>query len=171
MKQQYFQPEPGPAPLCRKVRRAVRFAETDPMGLVWHGRYADYFEDARVMLGDALGIGYFDFYDAGLLIPVTRFRVDYRRPLRYKDEFTVEARLHYTLAARLHMEYAIVKDGDPGFTVCTGCTVQHFTTLTGELCLARPDFFDEFCGRWERGELPETLPLASCFSHGGPVNV
>ncbi len=33
----------GPPPLVRSVVRSVRFEETDPMGLVWHGRYPSYF--------------------------------------------------------------------------------------------------------------------------------
>ncbi len=153
--------ESGPPPLTRGVTRSVRFEETDPMGLVWHGRYPGYFEDARVMLGNSLGIGYLDFYAAGFVLPVTRMHIDYKRPLRYGDTFVITASLVYTPAARLHTEYVLTRNGG---IVCTGHTIQHFTTKEGALCIARPAMYDAFCIRWLRGELTAELPPFARFS-------
>ena len=47
-----------PSPLRVTVERRVRFEETDPLAIVWHGRYASYFEDARSAAGEKYGIGY-----------------------------------------------------------------------------------------------------------------
>ncbi len=160
-----FPMDSGAPPLRRSVMRSVRFEETDPMGMVWHGRYPGYFEDARIMLGNSLGIGYLDFYAAGFVLPVTHMSIDYKRPLRYGDTFTIAAALYYSPAARLQIGYALSKDGE---TVCTGRTVQHFTTTTGELCAARPAMYDEFCARWLRGELTTDLPPFSRFSTETP---
>ena len=32
------------------------------LGIVWHGRYASFFEDARSAAGEKYGFGYPDFY-------------------------------------------------------------------------------------------------------------
>jgi acyl-CoA thioester hydrolase len=50
------------APLKMTVKRRVRFEEVDALGIVWHGRYPGYFEDARTALGAAYDVGYLDFY-------------------------------------------------------------------------------------------------------------
>ena len=48
MRKNYFPSVKGcPPPLGIRVERKVRFEETDPLGIVWHGRYASFFEDAR----------------------------------------------------------------------------------------------------------------------------
>ena len=38
----------------------VRFAECDPLGIVWHGNYIQYFEDGREAFGRHHGISYLD---------------------------------------------------------------------------------------------------------------
>ena len=40
----------------------VRFSEVDSMGVVWHGSYAVYFEDAREAFGAKYGLGYMTFF-------------------------------------------------------------------------------------------------------------
>ena len=95
----YFTTEEGaPAPLRAAVSGRVRFEEVDPLGIVWHGRYASYFEDARVALTDQYGIGYLDFYEKGIVAPIRKLHVDYFRSLRFRETFTVEAVLHWTEA-------------------------------------------------------------------------
>ena len=38
----------------------IRFVETDPLGIVWHGNYIQYFEDGRESFGRHHGISYLD---------------------------------------------------------------------------------------------------------------
>ena len=38
----------------------IRFNETDPLGIVWHGCYITYFEDGREAFGRLHGISYLD---------------------------------------------------------------------------------------------------------------
>ena len=67
----YFKTDEGqPAPLPIRIRQKVRFEEVDSLGIVWHGRYASYFEDARVAFGEKYGIGYMDFYANGVVAPI-----------------------------------------------------------------------------------------------------
>ena len=59
MRKPYFPSVKGsPPPLRIRVERKVRFEETDPLGIVWHGRYASFFEDARTAAGEKYGFGY-----------------------------------------------------------------------------------------------------------------
>ncbi len=147
----YFTSAPdAPAPLCFTVERVCRFDELDPLGVVWHGRYASYFEDARVALGAHYGIGYLDFKRHNLLAPIKQMFVDYQAPLRFDERCAISASLHWTEAARLNFSYVI--RSREGEVLTTGYTVQLFLTPEGELYTARPDFYADFCERWKAGE-------------------
>ena len=94
---QYFEvPAGAPKPLEKSFFRVVRFNEIDPMGILWHGHYASFIEDARVALGDSLGIGYQDFYNHGVMIPVRQFHVDYLAPLESTEKSTKSGPVCFT---------------------------------------------------------------------------
>lgn len=141
----------APAPLRKTVSRVVRFEEVDLLGIAWHGRYSSYLEDARVALGDAYGFGYLDWYAHGVVTPIKQLHIDYLKPLKYGDEFTVEALLHWTEAARLNIEY-IIRNAD-GDVTTTAYSVQMLLDTEGELLIVQPDFCREFFDRWKAGEL------------------
>jgi acyl-CoA thioester hydrolase len=138
-----------PAPLSCSVARLVRFEETDPLNIVWHGHYASYFEDARVGFGKLYGIGYTDFYNAGIVTPIKRIRIDYERPLHFDEECRITATLFWNEAARLNFEYEIVNAAAE--SVARGYTVQLFLKLSGELLYAKPNFYEAFCQKWQNG--------------------
>lgn len=144
-------PEGSPAPLALSLPLRPRFSEIDPLGVVWHGHYAAYFEEARVAFGEQYGLSYQTMYDAGVVAPIRKFRIDYEAPLRFGQDFRVSAALFWNEAARLDFEYEI-RDAR-GALLTRGCTVQLFLTLAGELCFAKPEVYEEFCLRWKRGEL------------------
>lgn len=143
--------EGDPAPLRAVASRRVRFEEVDPLGIVWHGRYASYFEDARVALTDRYGIGYLDLYEKGIVAPIRKLHVDYFRILRFRENFTVEAVLHWTEATRMNMEF-IVRNEDGEITT-TGYTVQMMLDADRNLLMLPPPFYGEFLDRWRKGAL------------------
>ncbi len=152
MRKAYFPTRPGdPKPLQALVERVVRFEEVDPLGIVWHGRYPSYFEDARVALGDKYGVGYLDLCRQGVLAPVKKMHVDYHRPLQFNERFTIEGLLHWSEAARLNYEF-IIRDGE-GRLATTGYTVQMLMDDRDNVLLLHPPFMQQFLSRWQAGEL------------------
>lgn len=148
----YFNtPKDAPRPLRFKVERQVRFEEVDSLGIVWHGRYPSYFEDARGALGQNYGINYLDFHQNGVIAPIKKMHIDYHRPLAYPDIFTIEGILHWSDAARLNYEY-IIRDIE-GEQMTTGYTVQVMLDLDKNLYMVMPSFYNEFCRKWKAGEL------------------
>lgn len=148
----YFELEKNsPPPLNIKVERKVRFEEVDQLGIVWHGRYPSFFEDARGALGDEYGISYMDFHKNGVIAPIKKMHIDYHQPLMYPDIFTIEGILHWSDAARLNYEY-IIRDSK-GDLMTTGYTVQVMLDPDNNLYMILPSFYDEFCKKWKAGEL------------------
>jgi acyl-CoA thioester hydrolase len=151
MRKPYFQPVPGsPAPLRMIVKRRVRFEEVDSMGIVWHGRYAGYFEDARVALGHKYGISYSDFISHRNPVPIRQINIEYIEPLFFEDDIEIEAILHWSEAARINFEYIIRKNGN---IVCVGYTVQLMLDENLELLLAPTPFYLDFMEKWKKGLL------------------
>ncbi len=149
-----FKTSPGdPAPISLTIKRTVRFEEVDSMGIVWHGRYFSYFEDARVALGDYLGLGYLDYYGKGVLAPIKETWADYLKPLRFGETAEVTATLHYTEAARINTSFSIVNE--KGETVTRGYSIQLLLDAGGTVLLLPPPFHAEAYKRWKEGG---TLP-------------
>ncbi|WP_419781045.1 acyl-CoA thioesterase [Maridesulfovibrio sp.] len=152
----YFPKTAGaPEPLRHVVQRTVRFEEVDPMNIVWHGRYPSYFEDGRTALGDLYGIGYMDLYRYQVAAPIKKMQVDYIKPLRFGESFTIETLLHWTEAARMNYEF-IIRNAS-GEKATTGCTVQLFVQ-NDELLMFQPDFFAGLCEKWKNGTLTPVKP-------------
>ena len=151
-KRGYFEElEGSPAPLVVEAQRRVSFSEVDPMGIVWHGRYAQYFEEGSAALGRSCGLSYRDFYDANVRAPIVQFHVDHHQPLMLDEEFTVVASIVWSEGARLNIEYELLKQG--GTPAATGYTVQMFIDgATGEVCLVPPELIERCRARWRAGE-------------------
>ncbi len=148
----HFPTEAGaPSPLRFRVTRRVRFNETDPMGIVWFGRYPLFIEEGADELGRRCGLSYSDFLEAGLQGPVAQYHVDYLKPLTLNEEFTIVASLIWNEGARLNTEYELIKTD--GTLAARAWTVQVFTEAqTGQVCFASPPMLERCRARWRAGE-------------------
>lgn len=63
----------------------VRYGETDKMGFLYYGNYAQYYEVGRVEMIRNFGISYKDLEDMGILMPVLEMHVQFVRPAYYDD--------------------------------------------------------------------------------------
>jgi len=122
----------------------VRFNETDPLGIVWHGYYITYFEDGREAFGRHHGISYLDIADSGYTTPIVKSTCEHKLSLRYGDVVRIETTIVDTPAAKMIFRYRIFDTKNE--IACTGETVQVFLDNQGELMLTNPPFFEE----WKR---------------------
>lgn len=130
----------------------IRFSEVDSMGVVWHGHYAIYFEDAREAFGDKYGLEYLMMYDKGYFEPIVELTFKYKRVMIYgmKPEITITYRP--CEAAKIVFDYEI-RDTETNEVVVTGHSVQVFMDrTTHQLVLNSPDFYEEWKKRWEVNE-------------------
>jgi acyl-CoA thioester hydrolase len=151
LKPYFIEQKDAPKPLRIQVKRRVRFEEVDALGIVWHGRYASYFEDARSALGENFGIGYLDLYRNGIVAPIKKLHMDYHRTLMFPEEFSIEGILHWSDAARINYEF-VIRDSK-GSVITTGYSVQVMLDKENNLYMVSPTFYQDFCRRWKAGEL------------------
>lgn len=120
----------------------VRFTETDPLGIVWHGNYIQYFEDGREAFGREHGISYLEQKANGYTSPIVKSSCEHKLPLRYGDVAKIKTTFINSAAAKMVFRYKIY---DPnGKLACIGETVQVFLNENGELSLTNPEFFKQW---------------------------
>jgi acyl-CoA thioester hydrolase len=68
-----------------------RYAETDQMGFVYYGRFAEYYEVGRVETMRSLGLNYSDLEKVDkVIMPVMSLQVRYLRPAYYDQMLSVK---------------------------------------------------------------------------------
>ncbi len=71
----------------------VRYAETDQMGVVYYGNYAQFYEMGRAEAIRQLGFTYRELEALGIKMPVTGMTSRYLRPALYDDLLTIKTTL------------------------------------------------------------------------------
>jgi acyl-CoA thioester hydrolase len=71
------------------LERRVLPQHTDHAGVMWHGAYVAWLEEARVEALAAVGLAYSDLSARGLELPVVSLAIDYRQPLLHGDAVQV----------------------------------------------------------------------------------
>lgn len=85
----------------------VRYAETDRMGYVYYGTYAQYLEVGRVEALRSLGFPYRAIEEGGVMLPVRDLTVRYFKPAFYDDLLIVSTVIPEWPGARIRFEYEI----------------------------------------------------------------
>jgi acyl-CoA thioester hydrolase len=107
----------------------VRYAETDMMGVVYHGNYLPWFEVGRTTLLKELGLAYRQLEADGYRLPVLEVSAKYFRPALYDDTLTIVTTLREKPLLRIRLDYE-VRRGDE--LIATGFTVHAFIDREGK---------------------------------------
>jgi acyl-CoA thioester hydrolase len=83
----------------------VRYAETDQMGYVYYGNYAQYYEVGRVEALRELGFSYKDMEEKGIMLPVLELNINYKKPAFYDDEITIVTTIKEIPSVRITFDY------------------------------------------------------------------
>jgi acyl-CoA thioester hydrolase len=98
----------------------VRYAETDRMGVVYHGRYFLYFEQGRTEAMRALGMPYRTLEERGYALTVVDCGAKFKAGAKYDDVLTIATRPSAAGRVRVRFDYEVWR----GETLlCEGFTV------------------------------------------------
>lgn len=120
-----------------RTQITVRYAETDMMGIVYHGNYLPWFEVGRTTLLKECGLPYRELEAQGYRLPVLEVGVKYSKPALYDDLLTVITRLNERPTLRIRLEYEVRRGDD---LLVTGFTTHAFINQKGEPVRPPPDF-------------------------------
>ena len=74
-----------------RLRKRVLPQHTDHAGVMWHGAYVAWLEEARVEALSAAGLSYSVMSGEGIEMPVVSLRINYRQALKHGDEVVLES--------------------------------------------------------------------------------
>ena len=91
-----------------KIR--IRYGETDQMGYVYYGNYAQFFEIGRVEMLRSLGVSYASMEKQGIMLPVVDYSVKYIKPAYYDDVIIVRTTIEETPSVKIKFNYEIYNE-------------------------------------------------------------
>ncbi|MBN2794638.1 MAG: acyl-CoA thioesterase [Clostridia bacterium] len=103
-----------------------RYEETDQMGVIYHGNYITWFEQARSGFFRALGYSYKQLEDEGFWLPVIEVGAKYIAPAKYDEEVYVKTSVGLCQGVKLILNYEVY-DAETDNLLVTGFT-KHATT-------------------------------------------
>ncbi|WP_248679766.1 acyl-CoA thioesterase [Sinimarinibacterium sp. CAU 1509] len=123
----------------------IPFNDCDPLGVVWHGNYARYFEVARAELMETIDYSYQQMLDSGYAWPVIDLHVRYVKAIRCGQRICVRASIS-EWEYRLKVVYEVT-DADSGERLSKGHTIQVAVTMPEfEMQLNSPDILVQKLG-------------------------
>lgn len=91
----------------------VRYAETDQMGVVYHGNYAEYYEVARTECFESCsGMTYATMEQEGVMLPILELQSKFIKPAFYAETLTIKSIVKELPTVRLHVEYEIYNEAN-----------------------------------------------------------
>ena len=126
--------------LCAEKEIEIRFSEVDMMGVVWHGSYVTYLEDAREAFGARFGLSYNRYIVENIFAPIVELNFHYRKPLRYGMKPVVRITYRPADAAKIIFDYEMVNPAD-GEVFLKATSVQVFMDRDYNLLWEAPAFY------------------------------
>lgn len=99
----------------------VRYADTDAMGVVYHGNFLAFFETGRVEAMRQIGVRYTEVVERGMHLVVVAASVRFRRSAVFDDVLLVSTRVAEKHGATFAFDYRITRESDNAL-IATGRT-------------------------------------------------
>lgn len=130
-----------------KIR--VRYGETDQMGYMYYGNYAEFYEVGRVEMLRSLGMTYRWMEESGIMMPVLEMRCKYLKPALYDEEITVKVILEKMPGVKIHFLYELFNEQQD--LINRGETTLAFIDIKrNKPCLPPADFQNKLKGYFEK---------------------
>ena len=127
----------GPYNIYAEEEITVEFYDLDPLRIVWHGNYLNYFEVGRRALLQKIGYCYEEMEKSGYAFPVIEVSAKYLNSLRLNDRAIVKAIL-MEYENRLLIRYEI-RNAQTGVLSTKGSSTQMaFDKKKNDSCFVSP---------------------------------
>ena len=120
------------------TKTRVRYSETDQMGVVYHGNYAQFFEMGRTEWLRSLGVTYKDMEINGIILPVVSINLTFIKSALYDDILTIHTFLKKEPMVKIEFNYEIKNQLDE--LICTGSSVLAFMNSKNMKPTRCPDY-------------------------------
>jgi len=119
----------------------IRYGETDQMGVVYYGNYAQFLEQGRTEWLRELGFSYKWMEENNVLLPVTNLNIDFKLPAIYDDIISITTTLKKIPTFRIEFDYQI--HNQKGDLVVTASTTLVFIDAVTKKLMKAPNYLLE----------------------------
>ena len=119
----------------------IRYAETDQMGVVYHGNYAQFFEIGRLDWLRSMGVSYKNMEENNIILPVISLQCNFKKSAEFDDEITIKTILKKIPSVKIEFDYEITNQKQELLT--TGNTVLAFINKKTKKPMRCPDYILE----------------------------
>ncbi len=119
-----------------KIR--VRYAETDQMGVVYHGNYAQYLEVGRIEWLREVGLSYKEMEENGIILPVISLNLKFLKSALYDDEISIKTILKKIPGVKIEFDYEVYNQNNE--KLVTANTVLVFVDKETKRPVRCPDY-------------------------------
>ena len=116
----------------------VRYGETDQMGYVYYGNYAQFFEVGRVEWLRALGVSYKSLEESGIMLPVINLNINYMKPAKYDDLLTITTVVTKKPLVKIEFDFEVHNENNDLLT--TGFTSLVFMDMKKNKPIKAPKY-------------------------------
>ncbi|WP_392531734.1 acyl-CoA thioesterase [Nostoc sp. C117] len=116
---------------------------TDYAGIVWHGSYLAWMEEARVECLRSIGIEFADLVALGCDLPVVELSVRYHRSMQLGMVAIVKTRMAEVTGVRIDWDYAIISTDGQQLYVTAKVTLVALDRERGKIMRQLPPTFKD----------------------------
>ncbi|MGE6256434.1 acyl-CoA thioesterase [Heyndrickxia sporothermodurans] len=124
----------------------LSYADTDMMGVIYHGNYVKWIELGRTKLIEDVGYNYLSMEEAGYYAPVYNLEITYKKAIKYGDKVVVKTWVEENKNLRTIYGFTIVNGNDE---ICAEGTTTHIVVRKDDFKpiqfkKAFPDWFQKY---------------------------
>lgn len=105
--------------ISHNIQFRIRYAETDQMGVVHHGNYAQFLEMGRIEWLRDLGFSYKKMEEDNIILPVISMSLNFKKSATYDDLIQVTTKLKKKPSVKIIFDYEIHNENGELLTEAT----------------------------------------------------
>ena len=135
--------------LTATYEKKIPFRDIDSLGVLWHGNYVAYMEEAREAFLAQYDLTKIQLGVGDYILPVTHVDIHYKGAFVYGDAMLIEVEYLPCKRSRVDIAYRFYRKSDR-FLMTEAVTSHHFfNPKTREVAVNRPDFYKEWQEQWK----------------------
>ena len=135
--------------LSSTYEKPLPFRDIDSLGVLWHGNYVAYMEEAREAFLAKYSLRQIQMGVDEYILPVTHVDIHYKGAFVYGDTAVIEVEYLPCKRARVDLSYRFYRKSDR-FLMTEAVTSHHFfNPATREVAINRPQFYKDWQEQWK----------------------
>ena len=90
------------------IRKETMPQHTDHAGVLWHGYYLNWLEEARIDALSKVGIKYIDLIKDGYEMPVVSVEIKYKTPIYHGEKILIESEFLINESPRINIKSSFI---------------------------------------------------------------